>query len=82
MKAVRVCAELNVHQDLPFNSSMSECSFAVQKNGHGEPGAQLLDARGMCDVLCVGLTSLSFNHSGRRAGKDTAYTSRKAQEPR
>lgn len=29
---------------------MSERSFAVQKNGHGEPGAQLLDARGECGL--------------------------------
>lgn len=59
MKTMRVCAKLNVHQDLPFNRSMSECSLAVQKNGHGEPGAQLLDPRGERGFVCVGVIPLS-----------------------
>ncbi|KAG8220920.1 hypothetical protein J3R82DRAFT_2424 [Butyriboletus roseoflavus] len=32
---------------------MSECSFAIQKDGHGEPGAQLLDAYSERGLVCA-----------------------------
>ena len=63
---------------------MSERTLADQTDGHGEPGAQLLDARGerssSCAPSVVRLSSL--RRSGHRTRQDAACAAYKAQDTR